>query len=165
MRNLFTTTFWIWSLTWILLSKEFDPNVYKFLSCIRWRDARLNFLTRPSRASSRGSSKKSASKLTKSPHSNKTRLLQLSVLWAPEKFLIYQGFRLNTVMIVFSLDTDMYLKFELYRVYEHEFLNEPQIQTSYSPFGLFCEMSNWLHTYFATFQMSHLCKVFNVSGS
>ena len=109
MRNVFTTTFWIWSLTRILLSKDFDPNVYKFLSCIRWRDARLNFLTRPSRASSRGSSKKSASKLTKSPHSNKTRLLQLSVLWAPEKFLIYQGFRLNMVMIVFSLDTDMYL--------------------------------------------------------
>ena len=93
-----------------MLYKDFDPNVYKFLSCIRWRDARLNFLTRPSRASSRGSSKKSASKLTKSPHSNKTRLLQLSVLWAPEKFVIYQGFiRLNTVMIVFSLDTDMYL--------------------------------------------------------
>ena len=32
---------------------------------------------------------------------------------------------------------NMYLKIDLYRVYEHEFLNEPQIQTSYYPFGLF----------------------------
>ena len=56
----------------------------------------------------------------------------------------YVNFKVGTHSIVSIAEKrgNMYLKFDLYRVYEHEFLNEPQIQTSYSPFGLFCEMSN-----------------------
>ena len=44
---------------------------------------------------------------------------------------------------------NMYLTFYHYRVYEHIFFNEPQIQASYSPFGLFlavkCQIK-YVHT-------------------